>query len=178
MELDREILLAGVNDVFRGELVLAPETLHQVLAAAEESQAQTRTARIEEGARRDKMYVASFRKEKGVKSSPSGFWYRVEYAGDEVIPNDAVVDVVVKETLTDGTVIQDMEVSQRVMSQRLSAYPPLFREAIGYVKNHGTVTLVVPPELAYGDEGYPPKVLPGATMVYELRVSDVSAGEV
>ncbi|WP_375542375.1 FKBP-type peptidyl-prolyl cis-trans isomerase [Serratia marcescens] len=30
-------------------------------------------------------------------------------------------------------------------------------------------------ELAYGDKGYPPKVPPGATMVYKLRVTDVIA---
>ncbi len=32
---------------------------------------------------------------------------------------------------------------------------------------------VVPPELAYGDAGYPPKVPPGATMVYTIRVENV-----
>ncbi len=45
------------------------------------------------------------------------------------------------------------------------------------MKNHATMTLVVPPELAYGDEGYPPKVPPGATMVYTLRVESVTAAE-
>lgn len=33
--------------------------------------------------------------------------------------------------------------------------------------------MVVPPELAYGNVGYPPKVPPSATMVYELRVDGV-----
>ncbi|EIL1430984.1 FKBP-type peptidyl-prolyl cis-trans isomerase, partial [Escherichia coli] len=61
----------------------------------------------------------------------------------------------------------------RVISQVLGEYPPLFREALMLMKNHGTMELVVPPELAYGDEGYPPKVPPGATMVYTLRVEGV-----
>lgn len=29
------------------------------------------------------------------------------------------------------------------------------------------------PELAYGDAGYPPKVPPGATMIYTIRVENV-----
>lgn len=43
------------------------------------------------------------------------------------------------------------------------------------LKNHGTVTVAAPPELAYGDEGYPPRVSPGATMVYTIQVEGVKA---
>ncbi|MNW22140.1 putative FKBP-type peptidyl-prolyl cis-trans isomerase [compost metagenome] len=66
-----------------------------------------------------------------------------------------------------------MESSGKVLSQSLSAFPPLFREAIGYLKNHGSLTMVVPPELAYGEAGYAPQIPPDATMVYELRIVDV-----
>ncbi|EOG2476960.1 TPA: hypothetical protein SMF39_004455 [Serratia marcescens] len=45
-----------------------------------------------------------------MKQSPAGFWYHVDHAGDEVIPEAAIVDVVVKESLMDGTVIQDVDV--------------------------------------------------------------------
>jgi hypothetical protein len=38
---------------------------------------------------------------------------------------------VVKEPLTDGTVIQDLYLSGKVLTQLLKVYPPLFREAIG-----------------------------------------------
>ena len=80
-----------------------------------------------------------------------------------------------KEKLTDGTVIQDMDLSGKVLSQPLSEYPPLFREAISHLHNHGSLTMVVPPALAYGETGYPPKVPPNATMVYELRIDNSQA---
>lgn len=63
------------------------------------------------------------------------------------------MDVVVTEKLTDGTVIEDMDARGRVISRALSDYPPVFREALMLLKNHRTAELVVPPELAYGDEG-------------------------
>ncbi|VDZ85061.1 FKBP-type peptidyl-prolyl cis-trans isomerase N-terminal domain-containing protein [Kluyvera intermedia] len=172
--LERDVLLAGVTDAFQGQLVLPAVELAQILSDSEQSLEQTREARMAENRLRDEVYVNAFKKQKGVKRSTAGFWYRVEYAGDSPIPEDAVVDIVVKELLTDGTVVQDMELTQQVMSQPLSNYPPLFREAIGHLNNHGSLTMVVPPALAYGDEGYPPKVLPGATMVYELRVNDAN----
>ena len=55
---------------------------------------------------------------KGVKQSAMGFWYRVDYAGEGALAPTAVVDVVVKEKLTDGTVIQDMELSGRCCRNR------------------------------------------------------------
>ncbi|MED9274838.1 FKBP-type peptidyl-prolyl cis-trans isomerase, partial [Escherichia coli] len=61
----------------------------------------------------------------------------------------------------------------RVISQVLGEYPPVFREALMLMKNHGTMELVVPPELAYGDDGYPPRIPPGATMLYTLRVEGI-----
>lgn len=173
--LERPVLLAGVTDMFLGQTVLSPDTLKQLLADAEKTMANSREQRITEGVKQDKVYVDAFKKRENVKRSPSGFWYHVDYVGDSAIPDDAIVDIVVKEMLTDGRVIQDMDATHKVMSQPLSDYPPLFKEAMGFLKNHGSMTLVVPPELAYGEQGYPPYVLPGATMVYTLRINDVTS---
>ncbi|WP_338510734.1 FKBP-type peptidyl-prolyl cis-trans isomerase [Erwinia aphidicola] len=82
----------------------------------------------------------------------------------------------VRESLTDGKVIKDMIKSGSSLSQPLFAYPALFREALKKLKNHGSMTLVVPPALAYGDKGMGPDIPPGATLVYTLRVTDVIPG--
>jgi FKBP-type peptidyl-prolyl cis-trans isomerase len=175
VKADRQTVLAGVIDAFSGQYQLTTDVLVKALA---ESEAVVNTARANTSAAQQKKgesFVADFKKQKGVKQSPSGFWYRVDYAGDVPIAADAVVDVVVKESLTDGTVIQDMDLAGKVLSQPLEAYPLLFREAIGHLSNHGSLTMVVPPALAYGETGYPPKVPPNATMVYELRVEGTQA---
>lgn len=46
-----------------------------------------------------------------MKQTESGFWFLTEYVGDgEFIRGDnTLVDVVVTEKLTDGTVIEDMD---------------------------------------------------------------------
>jgi FKBP-type peptidyl-prolyl cis-trans isomerase FkpA len=66
-----------------------------------------------------------------------------------------------------------METNGATLSQPVADFPPLFKEAISLLKNHGSMTLVVPPELAYGEKGYPPKVPPNATMVYTLRIAEM-----
>lgn len=173
--VERDSLLAGVIDSVSGRLQLSPQELNTLTAQADAAAVAAREKRVNQQRRRDDDYLTQFSQQKGVKQSAMGFWYRVDYAGEGALAPTAVVDVVVKEKLTDGTVIQDMDLSGKVLSQPLSEYPPLFREAISHLHNHGSLTMVVPPALAYGETGYPPKVPPNATMVYELRIDNSQA---
>lgn len=173
---DKTMLLAGVIDTFNGHYQLSDAQLTRALAESEKAVSDARNQAAKTQTSKGEAFVAEFKKKKGTQKSPSGFWYRIDYTGDETIAENARVDIVVKESLTDGSVIQDMDRSGKVMSQPLSAYPPLFREAIGHLKNHGSLTMVVPPALAYGETGYAPQIPPNATMVYELRIVDASNG--
>ncbi|HEJ9172308.1 TPA: FKBP-type peptidyl-prolyl cis-trans isomerase [Serratia marcescens] len=173
---DKTVLLAGVIDTFNGHYLLSDAQLTRALAESEKAVNDARNQAAKVQTSKGEAFVTEFKKKKGTQKSPSGFWYRIDYAGDEAIKENARVDIVVKESLTDGSVIQDMDRSGKVMSQPLSAYPPLFREAIGHLKNHGSLTMVVPPALAYGETGYAPQIPPNATMVYELRIVDVNNG--
>ncbi|SUJ13339.1 FKBP-type peptidyl-prolyl cis-trans isomerase N-terminal domain-containing protein [Serratia marcescens] len=173
---DKTMLLAGVIDTFNGHYQLSDAQLTRALAESEKAVSDARNQAAKTQTSKGEAFVAEFKKKKGTQKSPAGFWYRIDYTGDETIAENARVDIVVKESLTDGSVIQDMDRSGKVMSQPLSAYPPLFREAIGHLKNHGSLTMVVPPALAYGETGYAPQIPPNATMVYELRIVDASNG--
>ncbi|MBH1930447.1 FKBP-type peptidyl-prolyl cis-trans isomerase N-terminal domain-containing protein [Serratia rubidaea] len=173
VSVDRQRVLQGIIDSFLGQYRLSPAQLTAALAEAETQMNQAHAGIIKKQRRAGERFITQFSKLPGAHQSPSGFWYRITYAGDERLTDEARLDVVVKESLTDGTVIQDMDVQGNVLSQPLNDYPPLFREALGYLRNHGAITLVVPAQLAYGDSGSPPKIPPGATMVYELRLDGV-----
>lgn len=175
LKTDNRILMAGIRDALNRKVLLNESVLDVALQRAEELAQKTRLAVIREQKKAGAAWLEKFRKQKGVKQAEGGFWYRSEYAGDGefIRGDDTLVDIVVTEKLTDGTVVEDMDARGRVISQVLGEYPLVFREALMLMKNHGTMELVVSPELAYGDEGYPPKVPPGATMVYTLRVEDV-----
>ncbi|BEM64676.1 FKBP-type peptidyl-prolyl cis-trans isomerase N-terminal domain-containing protein [Serratia sp. IR-2025] len=172
MKTDPQVLLSGIIDTFTGQYQLTVDVLDKAMLAADRTAEQAREKARQKQQAKDENFLADFKKQKGVKQSPAGFWYRVDYVGDDAIPVTAIVDVVVKESLTDGKVIKDMDIEGKVLSQSLSEYPLLFREAISHLKNHGYLTMVVPPSLAYGEVGYPPHVPPNATMVYELRVDN------
>ncbi len=177
LKTDNRVLVAGIRDALNRKVMLNEPTLETALHHAEVVAQKARLAVIQAQKKAGKAYLATFRKQKGVKRAESGFWYRVEHAGDGALiqGDDTRVDVVVTEKLTDGTVVEDMDLWGQVISQSLGDYPPVFRSALMLMKNHGTMELVVPSDLAYGDEGYPPKVPPGATVHYVLRVEDVTS---
>lgn len=168
LEADRQLLLAGIADTLAGRLRLDEAAIDSALRTAQQRLQQTQAPPLD-----DKAYLADFARQEGVKRDALGFYYRVDYAGSGAIGADDRVDIVVRESLTDGRVVKDMELAGTVISQPLTRYPPLFRAAIEKLQRHGSITLVVPPALAYGKQGSPPAIPPDATMIYTLRIADV-----
>ncbi|MFV8808846.1 FKBP-type peptidyl-prolyl cis-trans isomerase N-terminal domain-containing protein [Yersinia enterocolitica] len=173
VNVDRQALFSGVTDAFIGQYKLAPEELDKAFSDSENVIATAREKAMKSAQKTDDEFVSNFKQKKGVQQSSSGFWYYIDYVGDEDIKGNAVVDIMVKESLTDGTIINDMESNNKVISQPLNDYPALFQEVLRLLKNHGSITLVVPPSLAYGEQGNIPEIPPNATMVYDVRIVDV-----
>ncbi|HGM4923119.1 TPA: FKBP-type peptidyl-prolyl cis-trans isomerase N-terminal domain-containing protein [Serratia marcescens] len=172
LEADSRLLLAGIADTLAGRLRLDEAAIDSALRTAQQRLQQTQ-APPPPPPRDDKAYLADFARQEGVKQDALGFYYRVDYAGNGAIGADDRVDIVVRESLVDGRVVKDMELAGTVISQPLTRYPPLFRAAIEKLQRHGSITLVVPPALAYGKQGNPPAIPPDATMIYTLRIADV-----
>lgn len=175
LTFDNSVLLAGLRDALNNQVLLNSDALLGALTSAEETAQNARQAIATKYKKVGKTYLTKFKQGKEIQQDPLGFWYRIDYLGDgEMIKDDeSLVDAVVVEKLTDGTVVEDMDARGRVISQPLNEYPALFRTALTQLKEHGSMTLVVPSALAYGDDGYPPKVPSGATLVYTLRVEQV-----
>lgn len=173
IEADRPRLLAGIADTLAGQQRLDDAVIDRALKAADAALQQAQQQRQQAIRGEGKTYLADFAKQPGVQKDALGFYYRVDYAGSGQINANDNVDIVVRESLPDGQVIKDMDLAGTTISLPLSQYPPLFRAAIGKLNKHGSMTLVVPPVLAYGDKGSPPAIPPGATMIYTLRVADV-----
>lgn len=170
---DQHIVLSGIIDAFQNKAKLPLDSLRKTLSDLNGRVKAEREKSHNSLDQATKNYLTKFVKKKGTVKSAAGFWYNIAYPGDSAIPKNATLDVVVKESLTNGTVITDMDTSGTMLTQPVSAFPPVFREALMKLRNHGSATLVVPPELAYGSKGYPPKIPPNATMIYELRISDM-----
>ncbi len=169
--VDAGLVLQGIEDAFRGQLRLGDQERNKALFDVSQQVFQNLNKIEQKNISAGKKYQQAFARKKDVVFK-EGVYSRIDYPGKGKISGNDLVTVVIKEMLTDGTVINDMEAKDQALTQKLDAYPPVFREPLKRLQNHGSVTLVVPPEKAYGSKGLPPKIPPGATMVYSVRIVD------
>ncbi|PLA14648.1 peptidylprolyl isomerase [Klebsiella pneumoniae] len=169
--VDAGLVLQGIEDAFRGQLRLGEQERNKALFDVSQQVFQNLNKIEQKNISAGKKYQQAFARKKDVVFK-EGVYSRIDYPGKGKISGNDLVTVVIKEMLTDGTVINDMEAKDQALTQKLDAYPPVFREPLKRLQNHGSVTLVVPPEKAYGSKGLPPKIPPGATMVYSVRIVD------
>ncbi|MDD9652008.1 FKBP-type peptidyl-prolyl cis-trans isomerase N-terminal domain-containing protein [Klebsiella pasteurii] len=176
VKMSKDTVLQGIQDSFSGNIALDEKARNKALFDVSKEVFQNLKKIEQQTLSEGKKYQQKFAKQKGVVLK-DGVYSRIDYAGKGKILDSDIVTVTIKETLIDGTVINDMEAEGKVWSQSLKSYPPLFLGPIKRLGNHGAITVVIPPELAYGSKGKPPKIPPGATMVYSLRIVDATAAE-
>ncbi|EPL8198469.1 FKBP-type peptidyl-prolyl cis-trans isomerase [Klebsiella aerogenes] len=171
LNLQQETVLKGINDVFAGKPALDDKARNKALFDVSQRLYKNIDKLEQQTLREGKKYQQQFAAQKGAVLK-EGIYSRIDYPGKGKVADNDIVTVVIKESLIDGTVINDMEAEDKVWTQALSQYPETFREPLKRLSNHGAITIVVPPERAYGSKGIPGKIPPGATMVYSVRIVD------
>ncbi|SSM83119.1 peptidyl-prolyl cis-trans isomerase, FKBP-type domain [Klebsiella quasipneumoniae] len=171
VNVDAGLVLQGIEDAFSGQLRLGEQERNKALFDISQQVFQNLNKIEQKNISAGQKYQQAFARKKDVVFK-EGVYSRIDYPGKGKISGNDLVTVVIKEMLTDGTVINDMEAKDQALTQKLDAYPPVFRGPLKRLQNHGSVTLVVPPDKAYGSKGLPPKIPPGATMVYSVRIVD------
>ncbi len=107
----------------------------------------------------------------GAKKQPTGFVYTELKAGtgDAPKPTDRV-RVNYEGKLTDGTVFDSSIARGQPAVFPLNGVIPCWTQGLQLMKVGGKAKLVCPSDLAYGDNGQPPKIMPGATLVFDVEL--------
>jgi FKBP-type peptidyl-prolyl cis-trans isomerase FkpA/FKBP-type peptidyl-prolyl cis-trans isomerase FklB len=112
--------------------------------------------------------------EKGAVKTPGGFVYQEILAGKGASPAPtATVRVHYKGTRVDGTVFDSSIERGEPAVFPLSGVIPCWTQGLQMMKVGGKARLVCPSDVAYGDQGRPPQIKPGATLVFEVELLDI-----
>jgi len=112
--------------------------------------------------------------QKGAIKTPAGFVIQEIAAGTGPSPKATdKVKVHYKGTLIDGTVFDSSLDRGAPAVFPVSGVIPCWTQALQMMRVGGKSRLVCPAELAYGDRGAPPRIKPGATLVFEVNLIEI-----
>ena len=77
-------------------------------------------------------------------------------------------------TLVDGTVFDSSVTRGTPATFPLNGVIKCWTEGVQLIKVGGKARLVCPAAIAYGDRGSPPKIKPGATLVFEVELLEIA----
>ena len=121
-------------------------------------------------------FQAEMAAEPGAVTLPSGLIYREITPGDGPSPGPTdTVKIDYHGTLRDGSVFDSsIEADNPVPATfALNRVIPCFGEGLQQMKVGGKSTLTCPSDIAYGDQGGPPKIPAGATLVFEVTLHEI-----
>ncbi|EAB2142575.1 TPA: FKBP-type peptidyl-prolyl cis-trans isomerase [Salmonella enterica] len=179
IKLDKDQLIAGVQDAFADKSKLSDQEIEQTLQTFEARVKSAAQAKMEKDAADNEAKGKTFRdafakeKEKGVKTSSTGLLYKVEKEGTGEAPKDSDTVVVnYKGTLIDGKEFDNSYTRGEPLSFRLDGVIPGWTEGLKNIKKGGKIKLVIPPELAYGKTGVP-GIPANSTLVFDVELLDI-----
>jgi len=112
--------------------------------------------------------------EKGAFKTPSGAIVTTLKPGTGPSPTASdKVKVHYHGTLMDGTVFDSSVQRGEPITFPLSGVIKCWTEGVQQMKVGGKSRLVCPADTAYGDRGAPPKIKPGATLVFEVELLEI-----
>ena len=173
-DAELEIVKAGITD---GATNKKPKVVLETYGPKIQELAQHRAQKVSEGEqKKGAAFIAEELKKKGAVKKPSGLVYTEVKAGTGAAPKPTdKVKVHYKGTLIDGKVFDSSIDRGEPAELPLNGVIPCWTEGVGLMKVGGKARLVCPSSIAYNEQGAPPDIRPGATLVFEVELLDVKA---
>lgn len=174
-EVDLPSLVAGLTDAIeQREPLLTEEETEQVLRELamrmRQAEAERRAAATETNKSAGAAYLAQNASREGVVTTESGLQYEVLENGTG--PRPASTDRVTvhyRGQLVDGTEF-DSSYGGQPRTFAVSELIPGWTEALQLMNVGGKYRVVIPSDLAYGEQGSGPVIGPNATLVFEVEL--------
>ena len=171
-------LLSGMKDALDGkvdlqnpELVATLQSIEDKLKKAREQKAAEQAKKVQQD---NEKFVAEFNKKKGVQKTKSGLVYRIEQTGKGTSPKATdIVKVHYTGKLTNGEIFDSSVARGQPAEFALNQVIQGWTEGLQLIKKGGKIELVIPSELAYGEQDMG-TIPANATLYFEVELLDIN----
>ncbi len=162
----------GLDDAQAGKkLLVEPEAYQQKINQL--AQARMKVA-AEKQKEKSKAFLEKAAKEKGAQKLPSGVIFESVKEGTGPSPKETdTVKVHYTGSLIDGKVFDSSEKRGQPAEFPLNQVIKCWTEGLQKMKVGGEAKLICPSSVAYGDEGRPPTIPGGATLIFDVKLLDI-----
>ncbi|HBH7894622.1 TPA: FKBP-type peptidyl-prolyl cis-trans isomerase [Vibrio vulnificus] len=181
INLNKDLVLKGIEHVFAGNPELNEEETRAALEALDKRVAETMQKKAAEKAEAAKKagdeFRAEFEKQEGVVKTDTGLLYQVITPAEGERPKDTdTVQVHYKGTLTDGTQFDSSYDRGEPATFPLNRVIPGWTEGVQLMPVGSKFKFVIPPELAYGAQDTP-SIPANSTLVFEVELLKIENGD-
>lgn len=178
--IDRAAFMRGVEDGMQGNDPAIPQdTIQAVLnefgAQIQAAETQRKAEEAEANAAAGEAYLQENGAKEGVVTTDSGLQYEVLREGDGPHPTkDSRVRVHYRGTFVDGTPFDSSYGGEPAVFVT-GAMIPGFSEALQLMPVGSQYRVVIPPDMAYGEQGGGP-IGPNSTLIFEIELLEIVDG--
>ncbi|EMB7844835.1 FKBP-type peptidyl-prolyl cis-trans isomerase [Vibrio vulnificus] len=181
INLNKDLVLKGIEHVFAGNPELNEEETRAALEALDKRVAETMQKKAAEKADAAKKagdeFRAEFEKQEGVVKTDTGLLYQVITPAEGEKPKDTdTVQVHYKGTLTDGTQFDSSYDRGEPATFPLNRVIPGWTEGVQLMPVGSKFKFVIPPELACGAQDTP-SIPANSTLVFEVELLKIENGD-
>lgn len=172
-EAELTLVQAGLSD---GVLKRAPKVDMQAMMPQVQELQKTRMAVLAETEKKTgEAFLAKAAASPGATKTESGLIMTTLTPGSGASPSaEDTVTVHYHGTLVDGTVFDSSVQKGQPATFKLNGVIKCWTEGVQRMKMGEKSRLVCPAQIAYGDRGAPPRIRPGATLVFEVELLDIA----
>lgn len=182
IETQRAMVLAGINDAFSRKSQLnvdevntlldeLDQTLSSKLLAEQDKAREERERQRKAGEK----YIAEMKKAKGVKAL-DGALYKVVKAGKgPTLKAENAIEMLLTGRLPDGKVFDNSGNENIPQQVKIDSLLPAVTNVLTQVTAGSEIEIILPPELAFGEEGIENFIPGNATVIFNIKISKVIA---
>jgi FKBP-type peptidyl-prolyl cis-trans isomerase len=182
VEIDYDVYMRGLKDGIAEKTLLTEEQFREAMMAFQQEirdkAMAKRKVESEKARKAGEEFLTANKAKPGITTTASGLQYKVETKGTGKIPTTA--DTVVchyRGTLVDGTEFDSSYKRGQPTEFPVTGVIKGWTEALQLMPVGSKWKLFIPSGLAYGDNGSPPKIPGGATLIFDIELIDIKASE-